>query len=214
MSDTDLAGQVAGLRREVEQLTSLIRTVAHGLGEDTDALGRGLLALTERLDDIDPAPPQPAPAAAGGSGDGQGSAPKPQAWVDYASATDWRELAQWVDWLHTTYDLRPNMGVPTCWPAHRGVTEELAALWAAWRQAATEARPSVVDADGVERLGPQADSSSLLYFHDRWLASLLARLAAVYRIGDCRQSHNNFRAAPTTNANLLIEASGEALKAP
>jgi len=204
MSDTDLAGQVAGLRREVEQLSSLIRTVAHGVGEDTDALGRGLLALTERLDDMDPAAPQPVPAAAGSGG--KDSGPKPQAWVDYASEKDWHELAKWVDWLHITYDLRPNMRVPTCWPAHRGVAEELAALWAAWRQAATEARPSVVDADGVEQPGPQADSSSLLYFHDRWLAPLLARLMAVYRIGDCRQSHNNFRTAPTTDIELLSKA--------
>jgi len=204
MSDTDLADQVATLRQEVQQLTSLIRTVAHGVGEDTDALGRGLLELTERLDDMDPVPPQPAPTAA--STGGQDSDPKPRAWVDYASAQDWRKLAKWVDWLHTTYDLRPNTGVPTCWPAHRGVTEELAALWAAWRQAATEARPMVVDDDGVEEPGPQADGSSLVYFHDRWLHPALTRLTALYRIGDCRQGHNTFRAAPTTDTDLLTKA--------
>jgi hypothetical protein len=202
VSGQDLAAQVEALRNQVEDLEALLKAAARGLGQDNDALGEGLLRLSERVEQLGGSQPNGAAGLETVTADGEGSEPEsaddaeksqkdppPQAWVDSATAEEWRKLATWVDWLHTTYDLRANTGVPACWPAHPGVVEELAALHAAWRQAADEARPVEKDIDGVKSRGPQADTSSLIYFHDRWLHPLLTRVMSLYRIGDCRQGH-------------------------
>jgi hypothetical protein len=200
----DLAAQVQELREQVRQLDALLKAAARGLGQDNDALGEGLLQLAERVEQLGGSRAAGSTGADTATADGEGAQsdpgsegdsdeaqkdPPPQAWVDCATAEEWRELATWVDWLHTTYDLRANTGVPACWPAHPGAVEELAALHAAWRQAADEARPVEKDADGVKSRGAQADTSSLIYFHDRWLQPLLTRVMVLYRIGDCRQGH-------------------------
>ncbi len=204
MTGQDLAAQVQDLREQVRQLDALLKAAARGLGQDNDALGEGLLQLAERVEQLSGSRPAGAAGPDTATAEGDGSEPDPgseddsdepqkdpppQAWVDCATAEEWRELATWVEWLHTTYDLRANTGVPACWPAHPGVVEELAALHAAWRQAADESRPAEKDVDGVKSRGAQADTSSLIYFHDRWLHPLLTRVMVLYRIGDCRQGH-------------------------
>lgn len=206
MTGQDLAGQVQDLREQVRQLDALLKAAARGLGQDNDALGEGLLQLAERVEQLGGSRPAVAAGPDTATADGEdfdpdpGSKsdsdepqkdPPPQAWVDCATAEEWRELATWVEWLHLTYDLRANTGVPACWPAHPGVVEELAALHAAWRQAADESRPVEKHGDGVKSRGAQADTSALIYFHDRWLHPLLSRVMLLYRIGDCRQGHKS-----------------------
>lgn len=41
-----------------------------------------------------------------------------------------RELAVWVDWLRTTFELHNS--IPTCWYRHSPVVEHLTALYAGW----------------------------------------------------------------------------------
>lgn len=51
------------------------------------------------------------------------------------------ELGQWVDWLVDHFDLHDR--VPACWPEHRPITTELAALHDTYREAyhSRQARP-------------------------------------------------------------------------
>jgi len=47
--------------------------------------------------------------------------------------TAWRELLEWVVWLHDRYELGIEERLPHCWPLHPGLIEELRAL-KVWRQ--------------------------------------------------------------------------------
>ena len=49
---------------------------------------------------------------------------------DEGAADTWADLAEWVEWLVTRYDLGDEL--PPCWWAHPPITEELTALWVAW----------------------------------------------------------------------------------
>jgi len=62
-------------------------------------------------------------------------------WTVRATEPDWINLADWVDWLVPAYHLRPARTVLPCWPAHPGVTEELAARHSAWAVAAAQDAP-------------------------------------------------------------------------
>lgn len=55
---------------------------------------------------------------------------------DRAGPDDWEALFDWVDRLNSEYSLFSDYGGASCWPAHPGVVEELAALWRAWTAAA------------------------------------------------------------------------------
>jgi hypothetical protein len=83
--------------------------------------------------------------------------------VDYATAQDWQDLATWVDWLVCTYDFQPSRADLPCWPAHRGVVEELATLRTAWRMTAAAGRA-------------RKPNDGLIYWHDRWLHPCVQRL--------------------------------------
>ncbi len=140
------------LAAKLAELEDLIGGLAYGVQSETGALREELgsrLAALEQAADAGPAAP--------------GDAPEPRAWVDDAGAADWQQLAAWVDWLTRTYDLTPSRAVLPCWPAHRGVAEELAALRAAWQAAATAARA-------------EDPNDQLAYWHDRWLHPCLSRL--------------------------------------
>lgn len=204
----DLTKKLAGLEKLLGGQALLMRRQGLHLAELAE---RGT-APSDPVDDVslpddsadeaDAAASSPAPA----QDDTKAPAPDPAAWVDYATAREWEELAAWVAWLQATYDFRPNSGVPPCWPAHSGAVEELAALRASWREAANEARPAVTAADGTSQPGPQADSSALIHWHDRWLAPLLTRLRTLYQASNCSQGHSAPMAGRTTDGKLLTEA--------
>ena len=163
------------LAGRLETVESHIRTLAWGVTQETDELKRAVEELRARLDALDP-PASPAE--------------QPRAWVDSAAAHDWRELAAWVDWLLGTYDLQPSRAVLPCWPAHRGVAEELAALRTAWRAAAkTGSFPTPNDA--------------LIHWHDRWLHPFLLRQRENFQIKGCEDGHKPVRPPRPTDPQLL-----------
>jgi len=180
----DPAGAVRALAGRLEQVESLIRTLAWGVGRETDDLQAALDILTARLDQLEP----PAPEAVVTGEDER--TPEPQAWVDYATAKDWQDLAGWVDWLMATYDVIPSRAVLPCWPAHRGVAEELAALRTAWRAAALAGRAST-------------PSDALIFWHDRWLHPCLLRLREAFQQMTCQDKHNQIRPGLRTDRELL-----------
>jgi hypothetical protein len=113
----DLAGQLADLRAQVEQLAAVMAPLAAELAGTTPIGG-------DR-------------AASGGG----------PAWcwstlTGEEAALAWATLIGWVDWLTTRYGL--SEVVPGCWYRHGVLVEELTALRAAWNAAYTDprARPS------------------------------------------------------------------------
>ena len=179
-AEVDLADAVQTITGQLDQVESLVRTLAWGVNRETGDLKAALAALTARVDELAP-PAQHEPA------------PQPTAWVDDATAQDWQDLAGWVDWLAGTYDVQPSRAVLPCWPAHRGVAEELAALRTAWRAAATAGRAN-------------KPTDALIYWHDRWLVGCLLRLREGYQQKSCQDTHKPSRAGRSTDLDLLATA--------
>ncbi|NMR19189.1 hypothetical protein [Cellulomonas fimi] len=46
------------------------------------------------------------------------------------------EVGEWVDWIRWRYTL-DHRTIPTCWPQHGALIEELSALYTAWQTAYT-----------------------------------------------------------------------------
>ena len=166
------AHELAG---RLEAVESQIRTIAWGVTQETDELKRAVEELRGRVSASPPASP----------------AAQPRAWVDSATARDWRELAAWVDWLLGTYDLQHSRAVLPCWPAHRGVAEELAALRTAWRAAAAKTGSSSTPND------------ALIHWHDRWLHPFLLRQRENFQIRGCEDGHKAVRPLSPTDPELL-----------
>jgi hypothetical protein len=179
----DPAQTIEDLAADLEQVQGLVRTVAWGVSRETDELKAALIELTARVEALEP--PAPEPAAA--------EEDEPRAWVDYATAKDWEDLAEWVDWLADTYDVVPSRTVLRCWPAHRGVVEELAALRSAWRAAATAGQG-------------KAPSDALIVWHDRWLHPCLSRLREGFQQKNCQDAHSAPRPRQLTDPDLLAAA--------
>jgi hypothetical protein len=179
----DLAAAVADLAVQLEQVQALIRTAAYGTDQMTTALQADLETLAARVDELDPRR----------EADLEADEPEPQAWVDYAAAQDWHDLATWTDWLTRTYDVQADHMVLPCWPAHRGVAEELAALRTAWRSAAIAGR------------GTQP-GDAMIDWHDRWLHPTLLRVRGEFQQRTCVDRHHPTWAGPSTDPALLATA--------
>ncbi|WP_229922938.1 hypothetical protein [Streptomyces griseocarneus] len=62
-----------------------------------------------------------------------------------------RELAEWVDWLRTTFELHNQ--IPRCWYMHQPVVEHLTALYAGWLRVYAGAPPAGMgEADWISTL--------------------------------------------------------------
>jgi hypothetical protein len=148
------AEAISQLRRDLDQLAS----------EMTDAVAE----LVTRLESTeDPAP---------NSSLGQNGVTA-WCWRDLgpeASESLWHELIEWVDWIRHRYPLAKR--VPSCWPEHSEVVEELTALWLSWNAAYSE------------RDAPLTGASD---WHDRWLPGVLHRLEHGVFALNCGQSHNS-----------------------
>lgn len=177
----ELADQVAGIAEQLEENDALVRTAVLGMARDSDALKTTVGQLAARLAELGPPVEDETPE------------PPPAAWVDYASAQDWQALAGWVDWLVCTYDLRTSHTVLTCWPAHRGVTEELAALRTAWVMAAKAGRE-------------KTPNDAMISWHDRWLHPCLSRLREAFQYGACLDKHKAPQPGRTADLDLLAAA--------
>jgi len=87
-----------------------------------------------------------------------------------------------------------------CWPAHRGIAAELAALRIAWRAAAIKgAKPTPNDA--------------LIYWHDRWLHPALIRIRGEFQLRNCPDGHTATYTGQPTDSDLLAIAMAAAIPA-
>lgn len=183
----DPPGELDRLAAHVAEVESLVRTVAWGVGHETAELKGALEALAARVAEL-----EPAEAEADADAEPEPE-PEPEAWVDYATTQDWQDLAGWVDWLVCTYDFQPSRTVLSCWPAHRGAVEELAALRTAWRMAAKAGRA-------------KQPNDALIYWHDRWLHPCVIRLRENFQQKTCTDRHDQTRPGRPTNPDLLAAA--------
>ncbi|HEX6446617.1 MAG TPA: hypothetical protein VF053_16095 [Streptosporangiales bacterium] len=190
--DTGDAGDVTGDRDEaatLAELAGLMTAVKTHADARYDAMGDQLAELTTRVD-----------ALAGESGDGDGERDEPdpaslRSWTARATREEWEELVRWVDWMQTMYSVSGHSidPVPPCWPAHRNVAEELAALHASWLAAMTDE----ANAKGV--------SDASLYWHDRWLWPTRERLSGSF-LERCRTGRHELPRPPQpTNPAFIPE---------
>lgn len=178
----ELARQVSelgDLAHRTSETDALVHSVAWGVQHELEDIKTALTQLNTRLNALEPAS-SATPSAV-------------QAWVQYATSKQWSELAVWLDWLVTTYDLQPSHTVLPCWPAHPGAVEELAALHISWRQAATAGRAA-------------KPTDAMAVWHERRLHPCLIRLREVYQIRGCEDKHRNPRPGKATEAVLLAAA--------
>ncbi|MFS0701780.1 hypothetical protein AB6N24_17535 [Cellulomonas sp. 179-A 4D5 NHS] len=189
----DLMAALSGLLDHVGELEAVMRSTARGATAEIDELRTVVLEVARRLDQLQPAPeptsdPEPAPV--------------PHAWVDVAEPDDWAVLGEWVDWLHRTYDLPLKVRVRPCWPAHRGVAEELAALRTSWQAAALAAGQATQPGD------------DLATWHERHLHPCLDRIRSRYAIADCEDGHTAPLSNRPTDTHLLRPVQNAAVRTP
>jgi hypothetical protein len=104
---------------------------------------------------------------------------KPRRWAARATRKDWDNLIDWVDQLTADYSLLGDYTVPSCWPAHPGVVEELAGLHRSWTRAMI-----------ADELAKTNGGNDLTAWHDRWLWPCLRRMkSGHYRTTNCRTQH-------------------------
>lgn len=90
----------------------------------------------------------------------------PRDWISRNQLrSQWEDLAQWVDWLNDNYSQPDDRRVPACWPAHKGLVHQLAALRSAWRAA-------VLDDEKSKEQG-----NAMVAFHDYHLMPFFQRLS-------------------------------------
>ncbi|MDO5633459.1 MAG: hypothetical protein Q4G34_01105 [Micrococcus sp.] len=123
----------------------------------------------------------------------------PVAWCDRASREEWRKLVAWVDWLRGTYDVTEDLEIRECWPAHRGLANELAALRDAWE--------ALHQADHHDE-----DKQAIIHWHHSWLGPFLTR-ARTYRIRSCSHARHERVRPPVATNWALVPTPGEIVTA-
>lgn len=119
----------------------------------------------------------PATATEGAADTLDGDKPTPWTWrhlPERQAAALWRELADWLTWLHSRYPLADT--IPACWWRHPEIVEELTAALAAWKAA--------YQSPGASPYAPGE-------WHDRWLPGLEHRLATRWKTGRCTEYHQD-----------------------
>ncbi|MEU1826657.1 hypothetical protein ABZ502_30030 [Streptomyces abikoensis] len=108
--------------------------------------------MSEPLDDLAGQWPSPLDEEDGA----EPEEPEPQRWVWAAMEPPerrarLRELAEWVDWLRTTFEL--HNAIPRCWYMHQPVVEHFTALYAGWlRVYAGDPPAGLAEADWINTL--------------------------------------------------------------
>lgn len=85
----------------------------------------------------------------------------------------WQQLREWTIWLANRYRLSIEDRLPSCWPRHPELIEELWAL-RAWRS---------------EAYGPESSGQSATYWHQA-LVTFLSHVSAWWA-GGCRAGHDS-----------------------
>ncbi|MGH3356647.1 MAG: hypothetical protein ACRDOJ_12175 [Nocardioidaceae bacterium] len=164
----------------VDEVAALQATVEiHQLS--LNRLSAEVRQLTDRLTQQDAHAANTMEAADAGADaskeDGNDDKPAPWCWrhlPDRQASALWRELADWLTWLHTRYPLAESL--PSCWWRHPDVVEEITAAHAAWKAAYTST--------GASPYGPGE-------WHERWLPGLEHRLATRWKTGRCTEAHQD-----------------------
>lgn len=182
---SELVGELAQRIKDLE--TSLL-----GLARQVQAMG----STRERLDDLEKTLLELAKETRKQQAAKQRERDwVPVAWTDRASQEEWRDLVAWVDWLRGTYDVIDERSIPPCWPAHRGLANELAALHRSWIAAQKS------DHD-------EKDHQALMHWHDRWLAPAMARVR-MYGTRQCGARNHEPVIMPSPTDHSLIPGVGE-----
>lgn len=186
------AAALEAAQTSLAELTTLMTDVKTYADARYDAMGDQLAELATRLDEVDRGG---GGQADGGGGDGGLDPTKFQPWSARATAQDWYELINWVDWMQQAYSLSGQTydPVPPCWPAHQNVVEELAALQASWKAAMVD------DVDG----GGASDAA--LYWHDRWLYPTRERLSNCF-LERCRIGQHELPRQPVRTKAEYVPA--------
>jgi hypothetical protein len=190
------AADVDGVADDVDEdvtlaeLADLMTAVKTHADARYDAMGDALAELTTRVD-----------ALAGESDDADDDEPDPaslRSWTARATREEWAELVRWVDWMQEMYSVSGHSidPVPPCWPAHRNVAEELAALHASWIAALTDE----ANAKGV--------SDAALYWHDRWLWPTRERLSGSF-LERCRAGRHELPRPPQPTSPAFVPEAPE-----
>ncbi|MGH8794409.1 MAG: hypothetical protein ACRDXX_17385 [Stackebrandtia sp.] len=107
----------------------------------------------------------------------------------------WRDLVDWVAWLHDRYELSKAEQLPACWPQHPGLVEELQAL-KIWRDEIYTRDPDESAASSGQGAGQAAR-----YWHAE-LRQVLTAAAQTYASG-CRSGHRGAQPLSAGPANVL-----------
>ncbi|GAA0469123.1 hypothetical protein ABZ951_20725 [Streptomyces sp. NPDC046215] len=187
-----LREEVASLRAWRTQFEAAVNSFASNSKASQAEVTEVVAEVIDRLHAVEAATAHAGPAGAAG---------EHLPWSLRATEDDWRSLTDWIDWLGKHYAPQLHLRIWPCWPLHGGVTEELAALHAAWR-AATEA-----DAN------PARPGSDLAYWHQMWLWPTIERIRQHYMFSECETDHATDRPGrPTDEAALkarMAEAAAE-----
>ncbi|MGH3095073.1 MAG: hypothetical protein ACRDMV_03635 [Streptosporangiales bacterium] len=186
VAEADAVGEVT-----LAELTSLMSAVKSHADARYDVITEQLTDLITRMDDLGGADDKEPPD--GGQAESTPDEDAYRSWSARATGQDWAELIAWVDWMQEHYSLAGHAldPVPPCWPAHRGVVEQFAALRSSWRAAMADD----VDGDGA--------SDAALYWHDRWLWPTREWASASF-LERCRVGrHENAAAPPRTNPEYV-----------
>ncbi|GHG64183.1 hypothetical protein [Streptomyces griseocarneus] len=186
---------IGGLEAQLIEVVELVGQIAD---QDYDRAQRleGLIAgLQEQIDELTggtggPGASGGVPLPQGGGTDGE-ETPVARPWAVRATAAEWTELADWVDWLQNYYQLKGENQIAVCWPQHGGAIEELAGLHSSWKAA-------MLADERAEGTGDQSG-----YWHDRSLWDTLGRVSRAVPNACRNTGHTAARPLPVTDRGLL-----------
>lgn len=182
---------MARILRELDVLGEAIAAIGEGVANSFDGVNTDLRQIREQIADLYAAVDELQNLP-----DEDDSVVPLRSWAQAAGPQDWADLAEWVDWLMTHYDIPRGQRIAPCWPAHPGVVEELAALRSSWRVVAKHAAPGV------------KPSVEMINWHDRWMAPCLERLQQLYTMKNCLNSHQSPPGWSGTDREALRVAAG------
>ena len=119
-----VADKLARHQESISTLDKNVNATAVAITNETKARDTAITELAEQINQMQ-------------GGTEQATTPRPWTVTAYGNQQEWDELIAWVDWHNETYLSR----TPPCWPAHRGVTEEFAALRHWWNAAYQSNKP-------------------------------------------------------------------------
>ena len=202
---TALSGDVAVLRRRMDELAKSVEAVAarQEAGLDPD-LAERLEELAERVAEVSNLQQQAMEA-----GSGKGPVWDWTKMTAEQAADAWGELVTWIEQVllprnpsmlasmppHRSGIARMGGEWAPCWYRHPDAVDELSALYGVWKAAFT---------------GADASAARVAEWRDRWLPGTRARLAAI--LADCQRDAHRGKNPPAERSGF-DDAGRQALRA-